>query len=52
MKDDEMLPAFVEKSAFGKKEWKKQEEAERLRAELQKAVLRARNRGANPTGLF
>ncbi|MEI8261257.1 MAG: hypothetical protein WCG77_07110, partial [Actinomycetes bacterium] len=52
MKDDEMLPAFVEKSAFGKKEWKKQEEAERLHAELQKAALRARIRGANPTGLF
>jgi hypothetical protein len=51
MKDDEMRPAFVEKSAFGKKEWKKQEEAERLRAELQKA-LRARIRGGKPLGLF
>lgn len=53
MKDEGMRPAFVENSAFGKKEWKKQEEeeeAERLRAEQQKAALRARIRGANPTG--
>ena len=50
MKDDQMLPPFVEKSAFGKKEWARLEEEERINAELRKAALRARNHGANPTG--